>query len=301
MVMRADLTTLRMFLAVHRLGNITKAAEREHIAPSAISKRIQDLEAEVGAPLFYRHARGMTATPAGETLAAHASRLFENVNQMSADLSAFTTGERGQVRIHAHQSAAVQHLPQELAAFRTAYPEIRVVLREETSPNVLQSMLDGIADIGIFADNTQVPDGLQLIAYKEDQLDVLLPASHPLAGRGEVRLSDLSHDDFISLETGSSLQILVERSAAAEGIELSPRIEVVTFTAAVRMVEVGFGITIVPAGIAAIYGGNPHVRSVRLVDGWARRKLLICVRDEARLTASARLMLKHLRQQANSE
>ncbi|MFX5785205.1 LysR substrate-binding domain-containing protein, partial [Acinetobacter baumannii] len=84
-------------------------------------------------------------------------------------------------------------------------------------------------------------DGLQLIAYKEDQLDVLLPASHPLAGRGEVRLSDLSHDDFISLETGSSLQILVERSAAAEGIELSPRIEVVTFTAAVRMVEVGFG------------------------------------------------------------
>uniref|UniRef100_UPI0013D2C668 LysR family transcriptional regulator n=1 Tax=Enterobacter hormaechei TaxID=158836 RepID=UPI0013D2C668 len=84
-------------------------AEREHIAPSAISKRIQDLEAEVGAPLFYRHARGMTATPAGETLADHASRLFENVNQMSADLSAFTTGERGQVRIHAHQSATVQH------------------------------------------------------------------------------------------------------------------------------------------------------------------------------------------------
>ncbi|WP_204310482.1 LysR substrate-binding domain-containing protein, partial [Stenotrophomonas maltophilia] len=85
-------------------------------------------------------------------------------------------------------------------------------------------------------------------------LDVLLPANHPLAERGEVRLAELSHDDFISLETGSSLQILVERSAAAEGIELSPRIEVVTFTAAVRMGEVGFGITIVPAGIAAIYG-----------------------------------------------
>lgn len=295
MVIRADLTTLRMFLAVYRQGNITKAAEREHIAPSAISKRIQDLEAEVGAPLFYRHARGMTATPAGETLARHAGGLFERFNQMEAELSTFATGERGLVRIHAHQSAVVQHLPQDLAAFRRAHPDINVVLREETSPNVLQSMIDGLGDIGIFANNTQVPEGLQLFEYKLDRLVALLPAHHALAGREAIRLTDLAGEDFISLETGSSLQILVARSIAAMGISISTSIEVVTFTAAVRMVEVGLGVTIVPAGIAAIYGANPHVRSVPLLDDWACRRLVICVRDETKLMVAARLLLRHLR------
>ena len=118
---RPDLTTLRMFLAVYRQGNMTKAAEREHIAPSAISKRIQDLELEIGTPLFYRHARGMTATPAGDALARHTAGLFDDVNRMAAELSVFSKGEEGQARLHAHQSAVVQHLPQELAAFAGPY------------------------------------------------------------------------------------------------------------------------------------------------------------------------------------
>jgi hypothetical protein len=77
---RPNLTTLRMFLSAYMLGNLSKAAEREHIVPSAIGKRLQDLENEVGAPLFCRHARG-------------------------------------QVRIHAHSSSVVQYLPSQIASF----------------------------------------------------------------------------------------------------------------------------------------------------------------------------------------
>lgn len=292
---RPDLTTLRMFLAVYRQGNMTKAAEREHIAPSAISKRIQDLELEIGTPLFYRHARGMTATPAGDALARHTAGLFDEVNRMAAELSVFNTGEEGQARLHAHQSAVVQHLPKELAAFRTAYPKVRVVLREETTPNVIQSMLDGLGDIGIFAELAQLPEGLQIFEYKRDPLVALLPASHPLAGRDALTLAEVSEYDFISLETGSSLQVLLVRSAAEAGISITNRIEVVTFTAAVQMVECGFGLTIVPAGIARIYGSNPHVTSVPFSEPWALRRLMICTRDEPKLTASARLLLNHLR------
>ncbi|MEN5081609.1 LysR family transcriptional regulator [Bosea sp. TWI1241] len=292
---RPDLTTLRMFLAVYRQGNMTKAAEREHIAPSAISKRIQDLEFEIGTPLFYRHARGMTATPAGEVLARHTAGLFDDVNRMAAELSGFNSGEEGQARLHAHQSAVVQHLPRELAAFRDLYPRIRVVLREETTPNVIQSMYDGLGDIGIFAEPTHMPEGLQIFEYKSDALVALLPVTHALAGRDSLTLQDIEGYDFISLETGSSLQVLVADSAAGAGIALSNRIEVVTFTAAVQMVECGFGLTIVPAGIARIYCSNPHVTSVPFSEPWALRRLMICTRDEPKLTASARLLLNHLR------
>jgi DNA-binding transcriptional LysR family regulator len=292
---RPDLTTLRMFLAVYRQGNITKAAEREHIAPSAISKRIQDLEIEIGTPLFYRHARGMTATPAGDALARHTAGLFDDVNRMAAELSLYGAGEEGQARLHAHQSAAVQHLPQELAAFRTAYPRIRVVLREETTPNVIQSMLDGLADIGIFAEIAQMPEGLQIFEYKRDALVALVPSEHPLARRDALTLADIAEHDFVSLETGSSLQVLLVQSAAQAGVTITNRIEVVTFTAAVKMVENGFGVTIVPAGIARIYAVNGRVTSVPFSEAWAMRRLMICTRDEAKLTASARLLLNHLR------
>ncbi len=294
-MIRPNLTTLRMFLSVHTLGNLSKAAEREHIAPSAISKRLQDLETEVGAPLFYRHARGVTPTPAGEVLAVHVRKLFDDVNRMSAELSEFTSGMRGQVRIHAHSSAVVQYLPSEIASFTEVYPAVRVVLREETSPYVLQSTLDGVADISIFANNMDAPPGLQVLSYKRDRLVALFAAANPLAGRTSIAFSDIRDSDHISLETGSSLQLLLAQAAESMGFELNTRIEVKTFEAAMRMVEVGLGVAIMPEGVVAACGGNLAVRAVRLSNVWAERNLVICIRDEDKLTASARLMLHHLR------
>lgn len=294
-MIRADLTTLRMFLAVHNLRNLTRAAEREHIAPSAISKRLQDLEADVGTPLFYRHARGVTPTPAGDALARHAHRLFDDVNRMTAELSEFTSGLRGEVRVHAHSSAMVQYLPDQIAAFLRSFPGIRVVLREETSPHVMQSTLDGIADLGIFASNLPALPGLQVLSYRQDRLVALFPRDHALATLGSIAFSDLRDSPYISLETGSSLQVLLAQAAEERGFSLNTRMEVKTFEAAMRMVEVGLGVAMVPDGIVRTMGGNLKVAAVPLSDGWAVRNLVICVRDEAKLTASARLMLEHLR------
>jgi DNA-binding transcriptional LysR family regulator len=298
---RPNLTTLRMFLSAYMLGNLSKAAARENIAPSAISKRLQDLENEVGAPLFYRHARGVTPTPAGEVLAEHVRRIFDDVNRMSADLSEFTSGVRGQVRIHAHSSAVVQYLPSQIAGFVHSYPGVRVVLREETSPNVLQSTIDGVADIGIFASNLPAPPGLQVLSYKRDQLVALFSNADPLSRRASITLPDLRECDHIVLETGSSLQILLTQMAASLGFELNTRIEVKTFEAAMRMVEAGLGVAIMPGGVVSACGGNLDMRAVPLSHDWARRSLVICIRDEEKLTASARLMLHHLRAEAGTD
>jgi len=293
-LIRTDLTTLRMFLAVYNLRNLTKAAEREHIAPSAISKRLQDLEFELGTPLFYRHTRGVTPTPAGEVLAGHVYRLFDDVNLMSAELSEYASGVRGQVRIHAHTSAMVEFLPDDIASFVQAFPEVRVALREETSPNVLQSTLDGVADLGIFAGNLPVPPGLQVRPYRQDRLAAVLPANHAMAGRASVTFSEIRDSDHISLESGSSLQVLLARQADSQGFELNTRMEVTTFESALRMVDVGLGVAIVPEGVVRIYAGNLNVRAVPLENDWAVRELMVCVRDEEKLTATARLMLHHL-------
>lgn len=252
-MIRPDFTSLRIFLAVHTTGNIARAAEREHIAPSAVSKRLQDLEADAGTPLFHRHARGVVATAAGDALARHAHRLFDMMEGMAAELSGFSGGVRGDVRIHAHSSAVVQYLPHEIAGFARHYPEVRVILREAISPDIIAAVTDGGADIGVFANNMGLLPGLTLLPYRQDRLAVLLPCDHPLAGQDEVGFSALRDHDFISPESGSSLRVLLESAARGMGCALRFRIEIKTFEAAAGMAEAGLGVAVMPAGIAARY------------------------------------------------
>jgi DNA-binding transcriptional LysR family regulator len=114
---RIDLTSLQLFVAVCELGSIGRAAEREFIAASAISKRLSDLEATLGTPLLYRHARGVDLTPAGESLLHHARSVLYSLEKMQGELSEYADGVRGHVRVHANISAIVQFLPEDLGAF----------------------------------------------------------------------------------------------------------------------------------------------------------------------------------------
>jgi DNA-binding transcriptional LysR family regulator len=293
-VIRPDLTTLRLFLAVYNLGNISKASEREHIAPSAISKRIQAFETEVGTPLFYRHARGVLPTPAGKALAGHAQTLFDDLNRMAADLSSYAVDERGEVRVHAHSSAVIQYLPAQIESFRRLHAGVQVLLREETSADVLQSLVDGLADLGILDGTVQIPQQLQIFPYMKDTLVALFPADHPLAKRETIDFAEIRDSDHVSLEAGSSLQTLVARAAESDGFELKTRLEVRTFESAIRMVERGLGVAVIPLQVVRLHADNTRVRIVMLSDQWAVRDLVLCVKDAHLLTVSARLMLRHL-------
>lgn len=292
---RADLTTLRLFLTVFNLGNISKAAEHDHIAPSAISKRIQALEAEIGTPLFYRHARGVSPTPAGKNLAIHTQKLFASLNLMAADLSMYASGQHGAVRMHAHSSAVIQYLPGDLARFIALHPEVEILLREDTSVDVLQSLVDGVADIGICDGNVPVPPGLQVFPYVTDRLVALCPVGHPLASCERISFADIRDSNHVSLKTGSSLQILVAGAAERNGFELNTRIEVRTFEAAVRMVEHGIGVAVLPINVIRLHAEAHKVRIVALADDWAMRGLFLYIKGPEMLTAPAKLMLEHLK------
>ena len=102
---RIDLTSLQLFVAVCELGSIGKAAEREFIAASAVSKRLSDLETTLDTPLLYRHTRGVDLTPAGESLLHHARSVLFSLEKMQGELSEYADGVRGHVRVHASISA----------------------------------------------------------------------------------------------------------------------------------------------------------------------------------------------------
>ncbi|RZL84724.1 MAG: LysR family transcriptional regulator, partial [Variovorax sp.] len=177
---RIDLTSLQLFVAVCELGSIGRAAEREFIAASAISKRLSDLEATLSTPLLYRHARGVDLTPAGESLLHHARSVLYSLEKMQGELSEYADGVRGHVRVHANISAIVQFLPEDLGVFTRAHEAIKIDLEEHLSSEVLRAVQEGAADLGI----CHVADGasdLQSLPYRRDRLALIVPAGHVLS------------------------------------------------------------------------------------------------------------------------
>src|SRR3981081_4238945 len=130
---RIDLTTLRLFIAVCEEQNLTRAAQREGIAASAVSKRGNDFALAFGVTLFRRLSKGMALTPAGEALLHHARVTLLNVEKIAVELSEYSQGVRGHVRMLANLSAIVQFLPEDLSDFFSAHEFLKVALQERPS------------------------------------------------------------------------------------------------------------------------------------------------------------------------
>ena len=290
---RLDLFSLSLFGLVARTGSISKGAELAHLAVGAASKRITDLEAALGIELFERHSRGVTLTVAGQALQRHAQRILGDVDQLEADLSDHASGLVGVVRLWANTSAVTQFLPRDISAFVGANPGIRIELEEQNSAEIVVAVLDGRADVGIFADRTPAL-GLQLLNYREDRLVLVVPRSHALARRRMLRFEEAVGFDFVSLSQDTSLARRLQAETEALGRRLKLRIQVRSFDAMCQMVAAGMGVAVLPR--EAI---QPHLRSMKLreiaiEDDWAKRRLLIGLRDVNAVSRHVRMLIDHL-------
>jgi DNA-binding transcriptional LysR family regulator len=290
---RLDLFSLSLFAQVARCGSISKAAELSALAIGAASKRITDLEAAVGAPLLQRHSRGVTLTAAGQALQRHAQRILADVDQLEADLSDYASGLTGVVRLWANTSAVTQFLPADVSAFVQANPGIRIELEEEDSTAVVMAVVDGRADLGIFADRTPTL-GLQVMAYREDRLVLVVPQGHALARRRSLALDEALEYDFVSLPKSTSLAQRLLAESEALGRRLKLRIHVRSFDAMCQMVAAGMGIAILPREAIQPHVRSMNLRQVDLTDAWASRKLVLGVRDLHAVPRHVRLLIDHL-------
>jgi DNA-binding transcriptional LysR family regulator len=258
-----------------------------------VSKRVSDLESQLGISLLYRQPKGVELTPAGHALLHHARNVLDNLQRMNADLSEFSEGVKGHVRIHANTSAVIQFLPEDLSVFSRLHPQVKIDLEERVSTDTLRALREGLTDIGIFAGHLPVEE-LQVFPYRQDQLVLVTPREHPLATRECLALRDAAGYDFIGLQQDASLHTLLLQSAQQQGIPLRLRIQVRSFEAICRMIHTGMGIGVLPAQVVSNYLPTLEVATVPLSDAWARRELKIGVRNLQGLSVTARQMLEHL-------
>lgn len=290
---RVDLTSLQLFVAVCELGSIGKAAEREFIAASAVSKRISDLEATLSTPLLYRHARGVDLTPAGESLLHHARSVLFSLEKMQGELSEYAGGVRGHVRVHASISAIVQFLPEDLGAFIQKHAEVKIDLEEHLSTEVVRAVQEGAADLGI-CNTTSGAGNLQTLSYKTDKLVLIVPQAHVLLSHSAIKFEDALDFDQVGLHANSSIYLAIRQAAASVGRTIKLRIHVTGLDAMCRMIQNGLGVGVMPQRAFELLHGVGNLRAIPLTDVWATRRIDLVARDFSTLPVTARLLVKHL-------
>lgn len=292
--MRFDFPDLRLFQFVVQTGSITRGAERAHLALASASARIRGMEEILGVPLLKRGRRGVEPTEAGRSLLDHARIVLQQIETMRGDLSAYSRGLKGSVRILANTSALSEHLPTLLADFLAANPTIDIDLEDRESPAIGAAIAAGDADIGIGSQAALVP-GLESHPFRTDRLVLAVPANHRLAGKRQTAFADLLDLDFVGLPRGAALDEHVAMQAARLGRALRLRVRVSSLDAVCAMVAAGVGVGIVPETTASRHRRVLPIATLRLAEAWSMRELALYVRDSRRLPRPARRLFDVLR------
>jgi DNA-binding transcriptional LysR family regulator len=297
-----DLKTLRLLVAVCDLGNIKRAAAQEHIEPSAISKRIAQLEGDLGTPLLVRGRRGVTPTPAGQALLEHARSVMFTLERIEADIAAFGGGVKGHVRLVASMSAIAESLLDDVAAFMRdpAHRGIKVDIEERHSQDLVRIVRDGSASLGVCWDSAGF-EGLEQRAYRRDELALAVNPDHPLAARGSVRFEQTLAHEHVGLPPATAVHAMLHRAAARAGGTLSYRVIVSTFDAALRVVAANLGIAVIPREVSAAAARSGSVRVIELADAWAQRRFVILFKRFDALAPAAQRMVEFLAGRAHAD
>ena len=269
---RIDPYSLRLFLAAASEGSIARAAEKEHIAASALSRRIADLEQAFGVALLIRSPHGIALTEAGQVAFARAERIDEDLQSLVREVQTQAGEIAGTVRLFANTSSVVGFLPERLKAFRAEFPLVEIALQERTTEEVVRACLDDRADAGVGA-AMDVPGSLESWHFARDSLMVVLPQGHELAKQRSLRYAEVLACPIVGIQTGGSLDRLLRDQAAACRATVRFTVTVSSPDAACRMVEAGLGIAVLPASAAAAYAGARRLVRRGLEETWVEREL----------------------------
>src|ERR1700753_512059 len=272
-----ELRQLRYLVALAEELNFTRAAAAEHIAQPALSQQIRRLEEELGVALVERTTRHVSLTEAGELLVVRARRILAELESVNVELQALRGIDRGHVTIGAIHTMGPIDLSLVLAEFHSRSPRVALSVREHTSEECAELLRIDEVDLAFLSVTERVEShelGLhQLISEK---LMVLMPVDHPLAGRGEVRMADLAHEQFISFRVGARLRELL--FSAGRDAQFEPRVSLESNESQrIRtLVSRCLGVPILPKSDA--FGQGADVAVARLVAPALRRDITLAWR-----------------------
>lgn len=238
-----NLHHLQVFHAVAQCGSISKASERLRISQPAVSRQVRVLEECLGLSLLDRLPRGVRLTEAGQVLAEYACRLSALEARAEAELKQMRALEAGRLSLGASTTIGNYLLPPVLAHFRDLHPGVEIWMEIGNTEQIQRHLLEDRIDLG-FTEGFVEDDELEADVFMHDDLVVIAPPDHPLAGRGPLPLGELCHQPCVMREPGSGTRAVLERILMERGVQSTPHMTLGSPEAVKRAVQAGAGLAV---------------------------------------------------------
>ena len=274
-----DAQRLAVLAEVAHAGSIASAAARLAFTPSAVSQQIARLERDLGGRLLDRHPRGVTLTPIGQALLAHAETVLGELRTAEQTVQAMLGAEPSRLAVGTFASAGQSLVPGALTRFRRRHPGVALTLLDLEPPDGYGLVSSGDLDLLIShrypGGSLPDPRGLSRRLLMRDPLRLVLPAGHPRAHGPQVTIAALAGDDWISGSNGTPNRVCLELAARSAGLEPRIAYETRDYQVTLALVEAGLGVSLVPASVLGRSrrqglvsrppGGTSPVREIYLV------------------------------------
>lgn len=284
---------LKSFFMVAKVGNFTKAARALFLTQPAVSQHIQALEHFYDTVLFDRTGKKIMLTRQGEILFEHTEELLMKFKDVETIFKGMDNMSRGRLDIASSAVFATYMLPGIIGQYNNAYPDIQLDLRGGNTHQATLMVLEGQVDFGFAAGDASRYPEVETVNIHHEEMIAVVSGNSPLAGKEHVSISDLKRIPFITREHGTQTRQLVGKWISRyEGDKSHLKfIELQNVETAKRIVEKGFGITVIPESAVKRELASGHLARVKLKEFKEKATFYLLYHKARKLSVAARTFL----------
>jgi DNA-binding transcriptional LysR family regulator len=291
--MKIDTLGVQAFIAVAEHGGFQRAAASLHITQTALSRRLQNLEAFLGVRLVERSTRSVALTRIGADFLPRARRLLSELASALTEIRETGRSLRGDVTLACIQTVSAHYLPGVVQRYAALHPENRIRILDHAAPDVEAAVVRHEAEFGVTMESTRHRE-LRSVPFHKDRFVAVCRDDHALAGKRRVSWKQLEPHAMIFAGHEVGARSLVDEAIARKNLRWRHFYEVQRSSTAIGMVARGVGITIV-SDLALPPGAYPRLRAIPLVDPVVSRTLVLITRTNAQLSPAAQALYDLIR------
>jgi DNA-binding transcriptional LysR family regulator len=285
-----DVRDLQVFLSVAKHLNYTRAAEEVNLSQPSVSVRMRQLERDLGTKLFEQLGKKIALTEGGELLVPYAGRVIAAMTDARDAIDQLQGLERGSLRIGASTTPGMYLVPRTIAYFKRRYPKIDVHLTVKDTRQIEEGVIRNEFDFG-FVGGHLAGDEVDVVPWTTDELVLIVPLGHRLAGKRIVKPEDFSSEKFIFREQGSATGAVVAAHLRKSRIEVEAVMEMANPESVKKAVQNGLGIAFISSFAVETELKAKTLVAVKIRNLEIRRELKIVYRRDKHLSPAAKAFL----------
>ncbi|MFE8697253.1 LysR family transcriptional regulator [Cytobacillus sp. FJAT-53684] len=283
-----ELRQIQYFMEVAKREHVTEAAAALHVAQSAVSRQIFNLELELGVDLFFREGRNVRLTPIGKIFLEHMEDAMTVIENAKREVDEYLDPEKGTIRIGFPSSLAAYTLPTVISAFSREHPDVKYQLRQGSYHSLIDGVIKGEIDMALLGPVPREEKKVQGNILFTEKIVALLPNRHRYANNKSLKLSQLRDDSFVLFPGGYILRDIIMDACQQQGFQPNVSFEGEDIDAIKGLVSAGLGITLIPE-ITLIDSLPRQTVKIPVIDPGVTRTVGVIVPTEREMLPTAKL------------